>query len=81
MIVANDVGATDAGFAVDTNRVTMLADDGSTETLPLMSKAAVAQRVVERVAERLMGEWVQGKAVTLPVRRRSAQDANLRKAA
>ncbi len=53
LIVANDVGAPDAGFAVDTNRVTLLADDGSSETLPLMSKAAVAQRVVERVAERL----------------------------
>jgi phosphopantothenoylcysteine decarboxylase / phosphopantothenate---cysteine ligase len=54
-IVANDVGATDAGFAVDTNRVTLLSDDGSVETLPLLSKAAVAQRVVERLAQRLDG--------------------------
>ena len=53
MIVANDIGATDAGFAVDTNRVTVMADDGTTETLPLMSKEAVAEQIVERVADRL----------------------------
>ncbi len=55
LIVANDVAATDAGFAVDTNRVTLLADDGSRETLPLMSKAEVAEQVVARVAARLVG--------------------------
>ena len=53
LIVANDVSAADAGFAVDTNRVTLLADDGSRETLPLMSKAEVAEQVVARVVARL----------------------------
>ena len=53
LIVANDVGAPDAGFAVDTNRVTLLADDGSSETLPLMSKAEAAQHIVQWVADRL----------------------------
>ena len=52
-IVANDVGASDAGFAVDTNRVTLLGADGWSETLPLLSKAEVAERVVERVARNL----------------------------
>jgi phosphopantothenoylcysteine decarboxylase/phosphopantothenate--cysteine ligase len=53
MIVANDIAAADAGFAVDTNRVTVLADNGTEETLPLMSKAAVAEQLVERIANRL----------------------------
>ena len=49
-IVANDVSATDAGFAVDTNRVTLIGVNGWSETLPLMSKEAVAQKLVERIA-------------------------------
>jgi phosphopantothenoylcysteine decarboxylase/phosphopantothenate--cysteine ligase len=49
LIAANDVSASDAGFAVDTNRVTLLAGDGSVETLPLMTKAEVAERILDRV--------------------------------
>jgi len=49
LIVANDVSSADAGFAVDTNRVTLLYRDGRSETLPLMSKAEVAAAVIERV--------------------------------
>ncbi len=54
-IVANDVSATDAGFAVDTNRVTLIGVNGWSETLPLMSKDAVAQKLVEHIA-RALGE-------------------------
>jgi phosphopantothenoylcysteine decarboxylase / phosphopantothenate---cysteine ligase len=50
LIVANDVTATDAGFAVDTNRVTILDDEGGSEELPLMSKYEVGMRVLDRVA-------------------------------
>jgi len=53
LIVANDVSASDAGFAVDTNRVTLLGADGTRVTLPLLSKQAVAQAVVERVVDAL----------------------------
>ncbi|HXF61548.1 MAG TPA: bifunctional phosphopantothenoylcysteine decarboxylase/phosphopantothenate--cysteine ligase CoaBC [Caldilineaceae bacterium] len=53
-IVANDVSAADAGFAVDTNRVTLIGVDGWSETLPLMSKADVAERVIQRVARALV---------------------------
>jgi len=49
LIVANDVGAPDAGFKVDTNRVTLLDADGSVEALPLLSKAEVAEKVIEKV--------------------------------
>jgi phosphopantothenoylcysteine decarboxylase/phosphopantothenate--cysteine ligase len=49
LIIANDISATDAGFAVDTNRVTILDAGGGEEVLPLMSKDEVAQFVLERV--------------------------------
>ena len=49
LIVANDVSATDAGFAVDTNRVILLDAWGDSEPLPLMSKTAVAERVLDRL--------------------------------
>jgi len=49
MIAANDVSATDAGFAVDTNRVTLLHADGKQEELPLMSKHEVASEIIERI--------------------------------
>jgi len=53
LIVANDVTAPDAGFAVETNRVVLIGRDGNVEELPLMSKAAVAEVVLERVVELL----------------------------
>ncbi len=49
LICANDVSAADAGFAVDTNRVTILDAKGGVEELPLMSKYDVAQRIFDRV--------------------------------
>jgi phosphopantothenoylcysteine decarboxylase/phosphopantothenate--cysteine ligase len=49
MIVANDILASDAGFAVDTNRVSLLFQDGRCVELPLMSKVEVAERVLEQV--------------------------------
>ena len=49
LIVANDVQAKDAGFSVDTNRVTFLDSSGGIEPLPLMSKIDVAQKVVEKI--------------------------------
>ena len=50
LIAANDISATDAGFAVETNRVTLLFADGRRETLPLMSKAKTAELILEQVA-------------------------------
>ena len=47
MIVANDVTQKGTGFGTDTNRVTLVRKDGSVERLPLMSKAAVATRIVK----------------------------------
>lgn len=50
-ICANDVSAPDAGFAVDTNRVTMMFRDGRSQELPLMSKREVAERILDRVED------------------------------
>ena len=50
LIAANDVTAPDSGFGVDTNRVTMIDRNGKVESLPLMSKRDVAERVLDRVA-------------------------------
>ena len=55
MIVANDVSATDAGFAVDTNRVVILDKSGGQDELPLMSKREVADAVLNRVSALLGG--------------------------
>ena len=52
-IVANDISASDAGFAVDTNRVTLLFADGRTEALPLQEKNAVAEKVIETITKLL----------------------------
>jgi len=49
LIVANDVTGTDTGFAVETNAVTMIDRSGRHETVPLMSKDAVAERIVDRI--------------------------------
>lgn len=52
-IVANDVTKEGAGFAVDTNVVSIITREGEIENLPKMSKAALAERIILRVAERL----------------------------
>jgi phosphopantothenoylcysteine decarboxylase / phosphopantothenate---cysteine ligase len=56
LIVANDITATDAGFAVDSNRVKILSPEGNVETLPLLTKMQVGEHVMERVAALLAGE-------------------------
>jgi phosphopantothenoylcysteine decarboxylase/phosphopantothenate--cysteine ligase len=55
MIVANDISVPDAGFEVDTNRVTLLFPDGRQESLPLMSKEQVADRILWEVTGMLGG--------------------------
>jgi len=52
-IAANDISAQDAGFAVDTNRITLLFADGTKETLPLMSKVEAAEKIIEHTARLL----------------------------
>jgi phosphopantothenoylcysteine decarboxylase/phosphopantothenate--cysteine ligase len=53
LIAANDISASDAGFASERNRVTLLFADGRKEFLPLMDKSEVAETIMERVANLL----------------------------
>lgn len=53
LIVANDISAPDAGFEVDTNRVTLLDAGGNQQAHDLASKTAVAELVIAWVARAL----------------------------
>ncbi|MBE2220189.1 MAG: bifunctional phosphopantothenoylcysteine decarboxylase/phosphopantothenate--cysteine ligase CoaBC [Anaerolineae bacterium] len=53
LIAVNDVLADGAGFGVDTNRVVLLSSAGVLEEMPLLSKTAVAERLVHHVANAL----------------------------
>lgn len=55
-ICANDISAPDAGFAVDTNRITILYPSGKQEVLPLMSKIDAAREILHRVVALLGGD-------------------------
>ncbi len=52
-IAANDISAKDAGFAVATNRVTLLFANGAKENLPLLSKTEVADKIIDHIAKLL----------------------------
>jgi len=54
LIVLNMLSDEGAGFAFDTNRVTFIDADGDEQALPLLSKVAVADRILD---------WVQGRRV------------------
>ena len=53
LIVANDVTAKGSGFGVDSNQVTIIGKDGKAESLPLLHKKEVADRVLDKVAKLL----------------------------
>ena len=49
LIVLNMLRDEGAGFAVDTNRVTFIDTEGQEQMLPLLSKLAVADRILDWV--------------------------------
>ncbi len=53
LVAANDITAPGAGFDVDTNIVTLITPDGKIESLPLMSKRDVADKILDKVGELL----------------------------
>ncbi|MEX0786080.1 MAG: bifunctional phosphopantothenoylcysteine decarboxylase/phosphopantothenate--cysteine ligase CoaBC [Dehalococcoidia bacterium] len=55
LIAANDLTAPGAGFATETNQVSILDRAGNVEEVPLMSKYDVAHRILDRVVA-LLGE-------------------------
>jgi phosphopantothenoylcysteine decarboxylase/phosphopantothenate--cysteine ligase len=50
-IVANDITASDSGFGTDTNRVTIIDGKGKIDSLPLLTKREVAERILDKVIE------------------------------
>jgi phosphopantothenoylcysteine decarboxylase/phosphopantothenate--cysteine ligase len=55
LVVLNDAKEPGAGFGVDTNRVTIFTRDGKQEELELMSKADLAEILLDRVEAALNG--------------------------
>jgi phosphopantothenoylcysteine decarboxylase/phosphopantothenate--cysteine ligase len=53
LVALNQAGAQDAGFEVETNRITVIDPAGSVEELPLLSKRETADRLLDRVEDRL----------------------------
>lgn len=53
LLVANDVAEAGSGFGTDTNRVSIFSADGSRDDLPLLTKRAVADRLLDRVVAAL----------------------------
>jgi phosphopantothenoylcysteine decarboxylase/phosphopantothenate--cysteine ligase len=49
LIVANDISQKESGFEVDTNRVIFIKKDGSKESLPILSKYEVAERIIQKI--------------------------------
>ncbi len=52
-IAANDISANDAGFAVETNRITLLFANGTKEILPLMNKTEAAEKIIGHIEKLL----------------------------
>ncbi len=61
LIVANNITEENSGFGSDTNKVTLIGKNGMPEELPVMSKRAVADRILDRVV-RLFIEKGSGTA-------------------
>jgi phosphopantothenoylcysteine decarboxylase/phosphopantothenate--cysteine ligase len=53
LIAANDISATDSGFAVDTNRVTLLFANRKSIELPLQSKSDIAEAIIKHLSSLL----------------------------
>ena len=49
LIVANEITSHDSGFGTDTNKVTLIDNEGGVEELPLMTKYEVGHRILDRV--------------------------------
>ena len=49
LIVANDLTDPDSGFGTDTNKVTLIGRDLQVEELPVLTKYAVSNRILDRI--------------------------------
>ncbi|MBP3038330.1 bifunctional phosphopantothenoylcysteine decarboxylase/phosphopantothenate--cysteine ligase CoaBC [Bacillaceae bacterium Marseille-Q3522] len=58
LLVANNIKENGAGFGSDTNIVTLFRKDGSKESLPLLTKTEVAEKIIAAVLEIAKDEQV-----------------------
>jgi phosphopantothenoylcysteine decarboxylase / phosphopantothenate---cysteine ligase len=64
LIVANDITGENSAFGADTNKVTLIGKDNRQESLPVMSKREVADRILDR-AVRIIASG-KGEAKSVP---------------
>ncbi len=62
IILGNDITVPDIGFGSDYNAVIILTAEGQRENLPRMSKRAIADHLLDMVAERLLANAAQKKS-------------------
>ena len=62
IIVGNDITVPDIGFGSDYNAVVLLTAEGQRENLPRMPKRAIADHLLDMIAQRLEGIALQKKA-------------------
>ncbi len=53
LVALNMAGSADSGFEAETNRITLIDSSGATERFPLASKREVADRLLDRIEDRL----------------------------
>jgi phosphopantothenoylcysteine decarboxylase/phosphopantothenate--cysteine ligase len=53
LIVANDITDSDSGFGAENNRVTIIDRADKVDSLPLLPKREVADRILDRVVQLL----------------------------
>ena len=53
LIVANDITTPGSGFGSDTNKITLIDRTGKIETLPILTKREVADKILDRVVQLL----------------------------
>lgn len=54
LIVANDITDSDIGFGADSNRVTIIDREDRTDSLPLLPKRELADKILDKVVELLL---------------------------
>jgi phosphopantothenoylcysteine decarboxylase / phosphopantothenate---cysteine ligase len=60
LIIANNITEENSGFGSDTNKVTLIGKDGTPESLPVLDKRVVADRILDRIVRLLSDNSLPG---------------------
>lgn len=66
LIVANNIMEAGSGFGTDTNKVTLIDNQGQIEALPLLSKSEVAHKVLDKVITLLKSSQISQRKMKRP---------------